>query len=81
MNATAGVGGEEPGFEVRIHENGRNVHTATVGTLEEAEALTEEWTEARPGVQVEVTALGDHNDTWELIEDDTAVAEDHPRST
>lgn len=81
MNATAGFEGETPRFEVRIRHDGKTVHTVTVETLEEAEALTEEWTEARPGAQAEVKALGDHHDTWELIEDDTAVTEDHPRST
>jgi hypothetical protein len=81
MNTTAGLEGEGPRFEVRIRQDGRTVHTATVDTLEEAEALTEEWTEARPGVQTEVKALGDHHDTWELIEDDTALTEDHPHST
>lgn len=79
MSLTPADRDENLGFEVQVYEEGRLVQRSAFATLDEAEVFAEEWSDRVPGARVEIETSSHDHDTWELVEDDTAVAEDYPR--
>lgn len=67
-------------FEVVVYENGAAVETAEFATLEEAEQFTEQRSEQTPTAHCVIEDRTRDHTAWQLVEDDTAVGEDYPRT-
>jgi len=68
----------ELGFEVVIHEDDALVHRSVFDTLEEAEALAEEWCERVPTAHFVIEDRSGDHEAWELAAADTALDEAYP---
>lgn len=67
-------------FEVTVYEDGTAVETVEFATLEEAERFSEERSERLPAANCVIEDRTRDHTAWQAVEDDTAVAEDYPRS-
>ncbi len=66
-------------IEVRIFENGKQVHVGSFDDLGTAEAFADEWTERVPGARAEFQELSGQS-LDETVATDTALTDDYPHA-